>query len=146
MVQRAFRTAVAWIAAEQGEDPAQWRWGRAHESHVNHFFGGVAALADMLNMPVRETGGAIDTVWKSHFDLGHPDHPFQPMAGPAIRMVVDLGDVDHGWWISSTGASGWPRSPHYADQYDLWLRGELIPMRFDWDEIRAKAVGTVTLK
>jgi len=26
--------------------------------------------------------------------------------------------------------SGDPRSPHYADQIELWLRGEYRPMRF----------------
>jgi penicillin amidase len=90
-------------------------------------------------------GGGLDSVWKSHFDLGNDKTPFAAVAGPAYRHVVDLADIRHGLWISDTGVSGWPGSPHYGDQHPSWLRGEFVPMVSDWDEIRASARAVVTL-
>jgi len=63
------------------------------------------------------------------------------MAGPVWRMVVDLADIRHGRWISDTGTSGWPGSPHYKDQHELWKSGEYVPMVSDWDDIRRTDVG-----
>jgi penicillin amidase len=55
--------------------------------------------------------------------------PFEVMAGPSYRQIVDLGNMDGSRWIIAGGVSGDPRSPHYADQAGQWLRGEYRPMR-----------------
>jgi len=141
----AFRKAVADLAAAQGPDPATWRWGALHDVEPRHAFGSKSALAGLVNLPRAEAAGALDSVWKSHFDLANPDHPFRAMAGPVFRMVVDLADPAHGQWIIDTGASGWPGSPHYGDQYELWKQGRLLPMTFDWSEVRSQAQGRVVL-
>jgi penicillin amidase len=87
----------------------------------------------------------LASVWKTHFDQGNPDEPFRVIAGPVIRMIVDLADMDHAWWIVDTGASGWPLSPHYADQHGLWKRVKYIPMVMNWEELRKNAVAVLTL-
>ena len=145
VLKRAFARAVDRLVHGQGEDPAKWRWGRLHELGFIHPFGGKKALSKLVNMPPAEAAGGLDSIWKSHFDLGHPEHPFRAMAGPVWRMVVDLADIHHGWWVSDTGTSGWPGSPHYGDQHELWKKGEYVPMVSDWDDIRADAAGTWTL-
>ena len=43
---------------------------------------------------------------------------------PSMRMVVDLGDLDRSRWVNLTGVSGHPFSSHYADQTDVWVKGE----------------------
>ncbi|MBM4395769.1 MAG: penicillin acylase family protein [Deltaproteobacteria bacterium] len=144
-LRRAFGRAVGLLAKSQGTDPALWRWGRLHDIAIRHPFGGKKALAKMVNLPAAEVGGGLDSVWKSHFDLGNRAHPFRAVAGPAWRMVVDLADIRHGRWIVDTGSSGWPGAPHYRDQHAKWLRGEYEPMISDWDEIVADAAGTLTL-
>lgn len=55
--------------------------------------------------------------------------PFGVMAGPSYRHIVDLGDLEASRWILAGGTSGDPRSPHYADQIEPWLRGGYRPMR-----------------
>ncbi|MBI3080092.1 MAG: penicillin acylase family protein, partial [candidate division NC10 bacterium] len=54
--------------------------------------------------------------------------PFEPIAGPSYRQVVDLGDSEAGGWVIPGGVSGDPASPHYADQLEAWLAGTLFPM------------------
>jgi penicillin amidase len=56
--------------------------------------------------------------------------PFTVVVGPCYRQIVDLGEPDASRWIIAGGVSGDPRSPHYADQIEPWLRGEYRPMRF----------------
>ncbi len=55
--------------------------------------------------------------------------PFEVVVGPGYRQIVDLADPDASRWIIAGGVSGDPRSPHYADQIEPWLRGEYRPMR-----------------
>jgi len=145
VVVPAFKRAVAALVAAQGSDPASWRWGRLHDLQIKHAFGSKAAVAGLVNLPQSEAAGGLDSIWKSHFDLANEEHPFRAMAGPVFRMVVDLADVAHGQWIIDTGASGWPGSPHYGDQHEGWKRGELVPMTFDWGEVRDQARGRLVL-
>ena len=145
VVVAAFRAAVARLASELGPVASEWRWGRLHTLQIRHAFGSQKSLKKFVNLPQVEVGGGLDSVWKSHFDLGNDKTPFAAVAGPAYRHVVDLADIRHGLWISDTGVSGWPGAPHYGDQHPSWLRGEFVPMVSDWDEIRASARAVVTL-
>jgi penicillin amidase len=54
-------------------------------------------------------------------------------------MVVDVGAWDNSRWILPGGQSGNPLSPHYADQFPLWRRGEGIPIPWSDEEVE-KAV------
>ena len=146
VVVASFKKTVDDLTKSYGEDPTAWKWGEVHYLHVKHLFGSKEALADYVNLDRVPAAGGLDSVWKSHFDLGHPETPFKATAGPVYRMVVDLGDPKHGWFISDTGVSAWPGSPHYDDQHGKWLKEEFIPMLYDWDEIKAQAKAVLTLK
>ncbi len=56
--------------------------------------------------------------------------PFAVEVGPSYRQLVDLGVPEDCRWIVAGGASGDPRSPHYADQITPWNAGGTRPMRF----------------
>ncbi len=141
IVREAFRAAVEALRAAQGPEPSAWRWGRLHDLEVRHPFGGREALKSLVNLPKSEASGGLDSVWKSHFDLGNQSHPFRAVAGPVWRMVVDLADPAHGLFVLDTGVSGWPGSPHYQDLHDLWKRGEYAPLLTDWAEVAAQQKG-----
>jgi len=127
---------AAWEAATArlGPDPAAWRWGSLHRLNFSHGFGrgqGLAAralawLLDLNRGPYARPGDGM-TVNLGAFPL---TAPFEVMVGPSYRQIVDLGDPEESRWIVAGGVSGDPRSPHYADQIDSWLRGEYRPMRF----------------
>ncbi|MEK7220526.1 MAG: penicillin acylase family protein, partial [candidate division NC10 bacterium] len=127
--------AAAWrrATARLGPDPAGWRWGSLHTLTLFHGFGrgrGLAARAlawlfELNRGPYARPGDGM-TVNLGAFPL---TEPFAVTVGPSYRQIVDLGDPDGSRWIVAGGTSGDPRSPHYADQVELWLRGEYRPMR-----------------
>ena len=145
VVREAFHTVVAELRLAQGEDPHAWAWGKLHTFYVEHPFGKKKALK-RLNLPRYPAGGRWSTIWKAHFALTDPDDPFRTGAGPVYRQVIDLADIQHAHWILDTGASGWPDSPHYRDQYELWRKGEYIPMTSDWTLIPEASEAILTLE
>ncbi len=147
VVRFALESAVATLSELMKEkNPAKWQWGKLHVMRPKHAFGGALLLDGILNLKPLEAGGELDTVWKSHFDLGNDKAPYKVVAGPVYRMVADLADLRRdAWWIVDTGTSGWPKSPHYGDQYERWQRGEMIPMWTDLALVRNAQHGTLTL-
>jgi acyl-homoserine lactone acylase PvdQ len=128
--------AAAWREASRrlGPEPQAWGWGQLH-TLTYHLGGGRArpgvapALVRLFRLdrgPYARPGDGM-TVNLAAFPLSEP---FQAMAGPSYRQIIDLGAPEASGWVIAGGASGDPRSPHYADQIPLWLRGEYRPMRF----------------
>jgi penicillin amidase len=134
---RAFSKAVARLRKDLGPVPEEWRWGKMHFLQIRHAFGGRKALSKFMNLRSSAVGGGLDSVWKSHFDLGNEKDPFAVVAGPSYRQIIDLSDIHRGFWVSDTGVSGWPGSPQYGDQHESWKRGAFVPMLSDWDDIKS---------
>jgi penicillin amidase len=127
--------AAAWQEAADrlGADPAGWRWGMLHTLTFYHALGRARSwIARPLDWLFRLNRGPYPrpgdgmTVNLGAFPL---TEPFGVMAGPSYRQIVDLGDPEASRWALAGGTSGDPRSPHYADQIEPWLRGEYRPMR-----------------
>ena len=138
VVREAFRDAVAKLHRELGGDVGEWRWGAYHFLHPRHLFGGRSILG-FLNLEKVELSGGLDSVWKAHFNLGASEESFRVVAGPAFRFVADLSNLEDAEFGIDTGESGWPLSPHYGDMYEEWRRGRLVPMHYDWEQIRRES-------
>jgi len=136
--------AAAWDEAARrlGPDPRGWRWGTLHQLTLYHALGrGTGWIPRLLGRlfglnrgPFPAPGDGM-TVNLAAFSLADP---FQVAAGPSLRQIVDLADPEASCWILPGGASGDPRSPHYADQVDDWLRGATRPMRILTSEEAAR--------
>lgn len=59
--------------------------------------------------------------------------------GPAARYVWDLSHRDRSLWVVPLGASGLRESAHHHDQIPSWLRGELVPVTTDFEELTVEA-------
>ncbi|HAA21862.1 MAG TPA: penicillin acylase family protein, partial [Cytophagales bacterium] len=60
-----------------------------------------------------------------------------PTFGPSTRRIVDFADVrNNSWSILPTGQSGAYFSPHYADQAEMYVRGEFRKMMMNHEEIQ----------
>jgi|WetSurMetagenome_2_1015567.scaffolds.fasta_scaffold00967_16 penicillin G amidase len=127
---------AAWEAAvaRLGSDPATWRWGDLHRLTLYHVLGrGGGAAMRLLTWLFRLNRGPFPqagdgmTINLGAFLL---TTPFATAVGPSYRQIVDLGAPEASRWIIAGGASGDPRSRHYADQLSLWRAGETRPMRF----------------
>lgn len=66
------------------------------------------------------------------------------ISGSAARYVWDLDDPSASRWVVPLGASGDPRSAHFADQSADWAEGRLIPVERDWDVLRGLARASAT--
>jgi acyl-homoserine lactone acylase PvdQ len=66
---------------------------------------------------------------------------------PLYRQVIDLGDLRRSRWLPPVpGQSEHPLSPHYGDQIEPWLSGQLRPMLWDRKDIEADAEATLVLQ
>ena len=92
MLVRALELAVARIAERQGDDPADWRWGREHVALGEHRPLGSSPLARLFNLRGPAPGG-IYTVNAFEFSPLDEEEPFVARDGPSLRAVYDLSDL-----------------------------------------------------
>ncbi|WP_018693393.1 GNAT family N-acetyltransferase [Algicola sagamiensis] len=78
-------------------------------------------------------GGDQDTVMSSS---SLPGIAHICWRGPVARYVWDLSDISQSLWIVPFGASGHSEDPHYADQYNKWRHGELLPVSTNWQQLQ----------
>ena len=110
-----------------GNDMKQWTWGRLHTLVMKHPLGEVKVLAPFFNIGPFETPGDSTTVNNGQY---FHSVPWRHQAGPSYRQICDLSSWDNSRFITYTGQSGNPVSPHYRDMADLWRRGDYVPMAF----------------
>jgi penicillin G amidase len=105
-----------------------WTWGSVRPFVLKHFFGNrgglLAKLFDAKSLP---GVGGPETVFKNQFIRADRD-AMHPLAGPAMRIVVDLAEPAQSRYSFAGGNSGWAGSPHYADLLPEWMRGDTRPL------------------
>lgn len=117
------RAALEDVAAEA---EASVPWGETHR------------LAPWQSLPgvTREDwpglSGDHDCVLSTSSVPGITDHSAR---GPAARYVWDLARREDSLWVVPFGASGVPGDAHHRDQLPLWLRGGLVPVITDWNQL-----------
>lgn len=132
----AFRDAVGAGSILQGSDPKLWQWGRWHRLTAYHAVGeNVPLLGLLFNVGEWAMSGSDKTPQAMGFD----DSTGRVLYGAAWRTVVDLG-TGRGWDILLPGNSGHPLSPHYRDQAERWLAGELAEQQWRPDQYRRSAL------
>jgi len=128
-VTDALQATVDRLAAAQGDNPRDWRLDRSLKVRVRHALGAeVPALGWLLNLPPRRWGGGPSSVGRARYSY---TRPFAVNAAATVRVVAELTPVPQVAAVMPGGQSGHPLSPHYADQYDAWLAGELLPVAPD---------------
>ena len=70
---------------------------------------------------------------------------FQASSAPAMREIIDLGDLNNSLMIFGGGESGHPFSAHYGDFIQKWLSFEYNPALWDKDKVDADARERLTL-
>ncbi|HEV8663330.1 MAG TPA: penicillin acylase family protein [Candidatus Methylomirabilis sp.] len=132
LLQETLEEALEFLRERLGPDAAAWRWGRLHQLTVRHplmpqtgWLGRILSGLFAFNRGPIEMPGDGMTVNMSAYLFSAP---FEPLAGPSYRQVVDLGNPDEAGWVIPGGVSGDPASPYYADQLAAWLAGTLFPM------------------
>ncbi|MCC7369763.1 MAG: penicillin acylase family protein [Chloroflexi bacterium] len=134
---------LADLEARFGADTAGWRWGAVHQVSFVHPLDGRPGTDGLFSTAPREVAGTGYVLNANSFSH---DEPFDVVSGPEYRLVVDLGDLDATTAVLTTGQSGLPGSPHYADMVDPWVRCEPLPLPFSPAAVEAAKAGETRLE
>ena len=112
----------------QGLKPSRWNYGQYQALQiVNPVEGRLPLIGSYFNLGPVPMSGAPTTVKQ-----------YTRRLGPSLRMIVDLGDLEHSLANLATGESGQPLSSHYKDQWDAYYAGRSFPMQYG--KVNAKNV------
>jgi penicillin amidase len=122
-----------------GKDVSTWTWGRVHTLTPENQTLGVGphpALVKWLldGGSIGLPGGGSDVATA---DWNVASSGFAVGAAPALRMVVDLGNLDDSRWIGQTGESGHVGAADYLDQAPLWAAGDTKTWAYSVSAVRA---------
>ena len=144
MLARALGQAVRRIAERQGDDPADWRWGREHVALGEHRPLGSSPFAPVFNLRGPAPGG-IYTVNAFEFSPLDDEEPFVSRNGPSLRAIYDLSDLDRSLFMHSTGQSGNVLSPLYDNFEEGWRKGEYVTIPTRREAFERDALGRLRL-
>jgi len=116
--EAALTTALERLREQQGDDPAQWRWGRTNRSEFPH------SLVSAFDIPAVERLGGGGTV---------------AAVGATYREIIDFSDLDGSVATNAPGQSGRPGSPFYGNLAQSWADQEYFPMSFSREAVEANA-------
>jgi penicillin amidase len=98
----------------------RYTWGAANRPRIGHLFGSASALLrdwldlDMPAVPLPGDSHNMPRVQSSTF-------------GASQRMAVSPGREEQGYFHMPAGQSGHPRSRHYLDGHEAWVKGRPTP-------------------
>ncbi|MFE7405539.1 penicillin acylase family protein [Isoptericola sp. NPDC057559] len=107
-------------------------WGDLHRLAPLHALDLVPGATAPV-VPRAPLGGTGDAV---RCTGGVPGVTTAAFRGSVARWVWDLGDRRRSRWGVPFGASGDPRSPHFADQHPAWAAARTTVVETDWARLR----------
>lgn len=107
-----------------GASVQDWVWADMHTLTHKHPMAQVKVLDWLLDLnvgpfPAAGSGTTVNNMEYRMYD------PYDVVLGPSVRHIYDFANFDtDGLSILPTGQSGNPRSPHYADQAEMFNAGQ----------------------
>lgn len=135
---RAFEKAYADGVGRFGNNIDDWQWGDLHTiSFRNATLGesGISLIENIFNRGPFPTHGSESVVQKTCWSTTGAS--YEVVCIPALRQVVDLGNLGNSLMIHSVGQSGHPMHDHYDDFIDSWRFFEYHPS--NWNRADAEA-------
>jgi penicillin amidase len=135
----SLRAAYEEMEKLQGPDAQLWNWGKLQYNLSEHPFAAIVddATRARINVGPIEKNGSAFVPSQSAYRVSD----FRQMAGPSVRVVVDVGNWDNSKAVNHPGQSGDPASPHYRDLAQMWRNGQYFPLLYS-----RKAVENATEK
>jgi penicillin amidase len=135
-------------------DPRDWTWERLHHATFREQSLGTSGIGPLewyFNKgaySVAGASGAVDnTFYRPSRAYPNPNNPAYKPVGfidvfevtnlPSYRLTIDMGDLDGGRIVQTTGQSGNPFDSHYGDLIDDWLSGANVPLPFSRSAVEA---------
>ena len=143
LIGEALLLSVRRIRKEVNPTPRNWAWGRMHQIRYGHPMGSVRILRGFFNRGPFPLSGDGTTPNQTSYAPELPPGLAQIVA--SYRQIYDVGDWDNARAITTSGQSGHPLSPNYADQIPMWLEGNYHPMPWTREAVEAIAVHRLRL-
>jgi len=122
-------------------------WGEVHQVLFRHPLSEIPVAGRLLAAPWNRgpfpMAGDNVTVEANAWNLSRP---FTVTAMPVLRLIADVGNWDDSVVVMPLGQSGRPWSSHYADQIELWRRGEAVPLAFSEAAVNAATEARLILR
>jgi penicillin amidase len=137
ILAKAFEDAYAEGVEIFGSDIEKWRWGSMHTiTFRNATLGncGIGLIENIFNRGPFETNGSESVVQKTCWSV---NSGFEVGCIPALRQVIDLGDLSNSLMIQSVGQSGHPMHSHYDDFIDMWRNFQYHPSNWSRPDIES---------
>lgn len=153
ILARSLAAAVSLLETRLGNERSAWQWGKLHTARwtsgatqlAPHMPAGqrsrIHAIGNYLDRGPYAMGGDHSTLNASAYHLGTD---FDTWLIPAMRIIVDFGLDEPMIGLNSSGQSGNPASPHYADGIEAWLKAQYLSFPFKTENLD-KVYGTQRL-
>ncbi|MFS2327854.1 penicillin acylase family protein [Brucella sp. H1_1004] len=139
-IQQSLTDAWAECASLMGADATQWAWGTIHKLELRH---PLQSLTDRdWSLKSIALGGSSSTLNYATYRL----HDFSVVAGPSVRMIIDVGDWDNSLFVNNPGQSGVPGSHNYSNIHENWLNAKPVPLIYSAPAIARATQKKITLK
>ncbi len=145
ILERSLERALDDLGKRYGDDPADWRWGKAHRAQFSHpLLGQVPVVRELADIVIESDGGGFTVNRGQHWTASESE-PFTNRHGPVFRAVYDLSRLDQSRFIQPTGQSGNLLSPNYSDFIERWRDGGYVRIPSARAEALDEAVGILKL-
>ena len=145
VVTRALNESVAALEKQLGGDMSGWRWKRVHSIEHRHPLGVLPVMGGYFNVGPFPVPGGQETINNLDFPLDSTGL-YKVVSGPALRRVIDLGDLASRFSVNPTGQSGHFMSRHYDDQSRMFAEGGKRPEHLRRSDAEKGMVGRMVLK
>ncbi len=131
--------ASGWAEAQRllGNDAATWRWGTLHQVRIGHPLASIPAIAEAFPAIEGQGSGGDSYTVMARWQGNGPS--WRTGGGASYLQVIDVGDWDKSVMLNLPGQSNDPRSAHYRDLYEPWIKGDMLPMTFSRAAVDAAA-------
>lgn len=139
ILARSLAASIELLESRLGVERRNWQWGKLHTyewvtdtTRMAPYMSAsqrtsINALKGYLDRGPYPAGGDHSTLNVSAYAWGQDFHTFLI---PAMRIVVDFAADEPLVGVNSSGQSGNPASPHYADGIESWLKGGYMSFPF----------------
>jgi len=140
---QSLEEGVSDLVERLGPDLNKWQYGQEKFHHVTirHMLSSAVneELRTQLDIGPLPRGG-------NSYTVNNTSSGYNQTSGASFRIIADLSDWDNSLGTNSPGQSGNPNSPHYADLFEMWARGEYFLVYFSRKRVESAAEQTTVLK
>lgn len=143
-ISEALKIALKELSIQFGNDIKSWQWQNAVVAEHPHPLGSQKPLDKIFNIRTEPVPANEEAVNKLAFKL-NGEGIYQVTSGPAMRIILDFANVEESVSVLPTGNSGNRFSKHYADQKELFAKGNYRLQMMNEVNIKEKAKGKLVL-